>query len=459
MSFQYPGGEAPALREIELEIRSGETLALVGPSGAGKSTLVDLVARFIDPSAGRITVDGVDLRELKLADWNALHAMVGQVPFLFHSTIGENIAYGKPGATVPEIESAARAAHIHDFIATLPQGYATSVADMGSRLSGGQRQRITIARALLKGAPLLLLDEATSALDPQTTEQILDLLAHLVDKSLVVAVAKNGEARYRLLETVRQYATERLAESGELAEARERHENFFLALAERGEPELRRPQQGVWLERLEAEYGNLLAALEWSVTSEEVQPGLRLAGALGRFWLIRGFFGEGRRWLEELLKRSGGASAALRAMALSAAGDLAAKQGDYAAAHSLLEEGLAMQRALGDKPGIAASLNRLGVVAAERGEYEQAAALLRESLALFRECGVKDMIAGLLNNLGNVVSRQGDDAAARSLYEESLAMKRELGDKQSIALSLSNLGHWQGNRVTTQGRARCLRRA
>ncbi len=188
-SFQHPLGETPALREIELEIRAGETLALVGPSGAGKSTFVDLVARFIDPTAGRITVDGVDLRELRLADWNALYAMVGQVPFLFHSTIGENIAYGRPGATQGEIEAAARAAHIHDFVASLPAGYATDVADMGARLSGGQRQRITIARALLKGAPLLLLDEATSALDSESEAEVQRALDELMKDKTVVVVA------------------------------------------------------------------------------------------------------------------------------------------------------------------------------------------------------------------------------------------------------------------------------
>ncbi len=189
LTLQYPGGDAPALRELELEIRPGETLALVGPSGAGKSTLIDLLARFIDPSEGRIRVDSVDLRELRLADWNALYAMVGQTPFLFHSTIGENIAYGKPSASQGEIEAAARAAHIHDFIASLPLGYATNVADMGSRLSGGQRQRITIARALLKGAPLLLLDEATSALDSESEAEVQRALDELMKDKTVVVVA------------------------------------------------------------------------------------------------------------------------------------------------------------------------------------------------------------------------------------------------------------------------------
>jgi len=189
LTFRYPEGEAPALRQVDLEIRPGETLALVGPSGAGKSTLIDLLARFVDPTEGRITVDGTDLREIKVADWNALYAMVGQVPFLFHSTIGENIAYGKPDATRQEIEAAARAAHIHEFIVSLPQGYETDVADMGSRLSGGQRQRITIARALLKGAPLLLLDEATSALDSESEAEVQRALDELVKEKTVVVVA------------------------------------------------------------------------------------------------------------------------------------------------------------------------------------------------------------------------------------------------------------------------------
>ena len=210
-SFQYPGGDAPALREVELEIRPGETLALVGPSGAGKSTLIDLLARFIDPTEGRITIDGVDLRELRLAAWNAQYAMVGQVPFLFHSTIAENIAYGKPGASQAEIEAAARAAHIHDFIAGLPEGYATNVADMGSRLSGGQRQRIAIARALLKGAPLLLLDEATSALDSESEAEVQKALDELMKDKTVVVVAHR-------LATIQRADRIAVLEHGRLAE-------------------------------------------------------------------------------------------------------------------------------------------------------------------------------------------------------------------------------------------------
>ncbi|MEX1025710.1 MAG: ABC transporter ATP-binding protein [Planctomycetota bacterium] len=189
VTFSYPDTDAPAVRGLDLELRVGETLALVGESGAGKSTVMDLVARFFDVDEGRITVDGVDLRDLAQADWTRQYAMVGQEPFLFHASIAENIAYGRPDASEDEIHDAARAAGIHAFVLGLPDGYATNVAEMGSRLSGGQRQRITIARALLKGAPLLLLDEATSALDSRTEAQVQAALDVLMRDRTVLVIA------------------------------------------------------------------------------------------------------------------------------------------------------------------------------------------------------------------------------------------------------------------------------
>jgi subfamily B ATP-binding cassette protein MsbA len=189
VGFRYDPRERPALEDFGLFLRAGESLALVGPSGSGKSTLIDLVARFIDPDRGRILVGGVELAKARLDDWSRLFAMVGQVPHLFHTTIGENIRYGRPEATQAEIEAAAKAASIHDFIVSLPEGYATNVADAGSRLSGGQRQRIAIARALLKGAPLLLLDEATSALDSQAEQEVQAALETLMQGRTVIAIA------------------------------------------------------------------------------------------------------------------------------------------------------------------------------------------------------------------------------------------------------------------------------
>jgi subfamily B ATP-binding cassette protein MsbA len=217
VSFRYPGAERAAIEALDLEVRPGETLALVGASGAGKTTLIDLIARFVDVSEGRITADGRDLRELKLDDWTALYAMVGQSPFLFHATVRENILYGKPGATQAEVEAAARAAHIHDFIMSLPDGYDTRVGDQGSRLSGGQRQRITIARAVLKGAGLLLLDEATSALDSESELEVQRALDALMVGRTVIVIA-HRLSTVRNADRIAVFELGRLVEIGSHAE-------------------------------------------------------------------------------------------------------------------------------------------------------------------------------------------------------------------------------------------------
>lgn len=217
VSFRYPGAERAAIEALDLEVRPGETLALVGASGAGKTTLIDLIARFVDVSEGRITADGRDLRELKLDDWTALYAMVGQSPFLFHATVRENILYGKPGATQAEVEAAARAAHIHDFIVSLPDGYDTRVGDQGSRLSGGQRQRITIARAVLKGAGLLLLDEATSALDSESELEVQRALDALMVGRTVIVIA-HRLSTVRNADRIAVFELGRLVEIGSHAE-------------------------------------------------------------------------------------------------------------------------------------------------------------------------------------------------------------------------------------------------
>ncbi len=200
-----------ALRGIDLVIRPGEKLALVGPSGGGKSTCMDLVARFLDPTEGHVRVGGKDLRQLAISDWIDQIALVGQVPFLFHASIGDNIRYGKPDASQAEVEAAARAAHIHDFIRSLPKGYETDVADAGSRLSGGQRQRIAIARALLKRAPVLLLDEATSALDSESEQEVQQALDELMVDRTVIVIAHR-------LSTIRNADRIAVLEHGRLVE-------------------------------------------------------------------------------------------------------------------------------------------------------------------------------------------------------------------------------------------------
>jgi len=169
VTFHYPARpEAPVLDDISLQVSPGETVALVGPSGAGKSTLFQLLQRSYDPTSGAVRIDGLDVATLRLADFRGAMALVPQDPVIFADTARENIRFGRPGASDAEVETAARAAAAHDFLAALPDGYDSFVGERGVMLSGGQRQRIAIARAILRDAPILLLDEATSALDAES---------------------------------------------------------------------------------------------------------------------------------------------------------------------------------------------------------------------------------------------------------------------------------------------------
>ncbi|MCM2562917.1 ABC transporter transmembrane domain-containing protein [Lutimaribacter sp. EGI FJ00015] len=181
VSFQYPARpDIPALDGVELVIHPGETVAVVGPSGAGKTTVVQLIQRFYDPQAGRITLDGVALTEMARDDFRRHLALVPQDPVIFATTARENIRFGRPEATDAEVEAAARAAAAHEFITALPEGYDSQVGERGVMLSGGQKQRIAIARAILRDAPVLLLDEATSALDAESeraVQQAVDVLS------------------------------------------------------------------------------------------------------------------------------------------------------------------------------------------------------------------------------------------------------------------------------------------
>jgi subfamily B ATP-binding cassette protein MsbA len=188
VSFRYGDGEM-VLHDVRLVLRPGETVALVGPSGAGKSTLVDLLPRFHDPTAGRVTLDGVDLRDLDLASVRALFGIVPQETVLFRDTVAANIAYGRPGADRAAVERAARAANAHAFIARLPHGYDTVLGERGQTLSGGERQRLALARAVFKDPPVLILDEATSHLDAESERLVQEALERLMAGRTVVAIA------------------------------------------------------------------------------------------------------------------------------------------------------------------------------------------------------------------------------------------------------------------------------
>jgi subfamily B ATP-binding cassette protein MsbA len=189
VSFRYPGSPELTLRDITLDIRRGEVVAFVGMSGAGKSTLIDLVPRFHDVSAGRITVDGHDVRDVTQASLRAQIAVVTQETFLFSDSIHDNIAYGRPGATAEEVARAARQAHAEEFILACPDGYATLAGERGVRLSGGQRQRLAIARAFLKDPPILILDEATSDLDAESEFMVQQALTDLMRGRTVLVIA------------------------------------------------------------------------------------------------------------------------------------------------------------------------------------------------------------------------------------------------------------------------------
>ncbi len=189
VTFGYGPGN-PVLRDVEFTVRSGEVVALVGPSGGGKSTLADLLPRFVEPDSGRVLLDGVDIRQLSLRSLRRLMGIVSQETTVFHDTVRANIAYGDMGSASPEeIEAAARAAHAHEFIIELPEGYDTLLGDRGVRLSGGQRQRIGIARALLRDPPILILDEATSSLDSESERLIQEALEVVFQDRTVIVIA------------------------------------------------------------------------------------------------------------------------------------------------------------------------------------------------------------------------------------------------------------------------------
>jgi tetratricopeptide (TPR) repeat protein len=263
--------------------------------------------------------------------------------------------------------------------------------------------------------------------------QVLDLLTALMNKSLLIY----EEGRYRMLETVQEYAREKLGQSGETEEVEKRHRDYFLTLAEEIVPKLNEAQQGTWLCRLDMEHNNLRSALNWSLQRQEGGTALRLCGALQPFWRARGYIEEGRQWCEATLNLAGAsARSAERARVLNATGVLARMQGDYATALAYHEQSLAIRRELGDRLGVAASLNGLGNLAYSQGDYPAARAYYEQSLIIKRETENQTAIAGSLNNLGLVAYHQRDYPSARVYYGQSLAIRHEVGNMNVEAVAL-----------------------
>ena len=284
--------------------------------------------------------------------------------------------------------------------------------------------------------------QVPSPLSPVTSHEVLDLLARLVSASLVIAEDQAGEKRYRMLETIRQYAYGHLESLGQAGLFRERHLDCFLALSEEAVSGVRGAEQAVWLNRLETEHVNMRAALTWCLESpNRVEAGLRIVGrTLVRFWEARGHFSEGRQWCMALLAHPEAQEPTQgRADVLNAAGLLAFRQGDYPAAQAQHEQNLALCQQLGYQAGIARSLNNLGMIHLDLEQYEQARSLFEQALLLNRERDVPAAQASNLASLGIIAQRQGNLEEARRFQEEARRLHESIGNKGGLIVALINL--------------------
>jgi predicted ATPase/class 3 adenylate cyclase len=306
----------------------------------------------------------------------------------------------------------------------------------------GMYERALLRRlAVFAGGFTLEAAEAICSAPPTDRPDVFELVTQLVDKSLVVLDETGAQPRYRLLETVRLYSQRLLRESGEEDDARRRHAIWYLELAERADPALQGPEQVKWLDLLDLEHDNMRAALEWSKTNHDVADlELHLAVALWHFWEIRGYWIEGRGWLEEALAKNRTGSIPHRVKALNATAYLAMHQGDFARAQPLAEEALALAQEAGDKLGTASCLNLMGLHACRLEKYGQAAAFGQQSLALSQEAGDKWGVAYATTILGLVARGQGDPKTATRLLEEASVLSRTLSDKWLAGVTLNNLG-------------------
>jgi tetratricopeptide (TPR) repeat protein len=277
--------------------------------------------------------------------------------------------------------------------------------------------------------------------DPVGEGTVLDLLAHLVDKSIVVVEQLGTGARYRFLETIRQYGAERLLQSREDERVRALQFDWLFQLADRADHEFSGPDQRAWYERLDVEHDNFRASLQWYLRdASHADRGLRLCNALWRFWQAHGHLTEGRKWLDAFLSHDCAASEPVRARALHGASGLASMQGDFELARAFLEQNLALQRKMNDKQGIAHTLQRLGIIAYYTGDYQRSATLQQESLVLCQEIGDLHGVARALNGLGILALDQGHYKQARMRLGECLAIYRQEGHRLGIMATLNNLG-------------------
>src|SRR5918994_3610329 len=303
-------------------------------------------------------------------------------------------------------------------------------------------ERTLFARlAVFSGGRTLEAIEAVCDAKGDLPVDALEGVSSLLDKSLLLREeTSEEESRFVMLETIHEYAREKLEQSGEAEELSGLHAAYFLAFAEEAEPELEGPDQVSWMDRLEADHDNFRAALSWLLEVGEAELALRMGGALWRFWKIRGHLSEGRRWLSAGLAAGETAPAGVRARAMLVLGDLDVMQGDYPQGEENLEASLALCREAGDSRGQAQALGILGFIASQRNDLERAEKLLEESLALSRKAGVPVEISNALNALAALAAYRNDYARASVLQEEGLGMARAAGDVRGISVHTNNLG-------------------
>ena len=307
--------------------------------------------------------------------------------------------------------------------------------DWSYRQLGADVQRLFSRAGVFAGAWTV---EAAEAICDEDDLDVLGALVTLLDHSLVqVRDSDAGERRFVMLETLREYALERLVAGGEIERVRQRHAEYFRALTEAAEPHLWGPQQQAWLGRLEADHDNLRAALGWGSRSSEPELALGIAAAAAHFWWIRGYLSEGRMWLEQTLAASADAAPVLRVKALRGLSILARLQDDHVSSRHHAEEALGLSRQVADVRGIVRALSELGTLACVEGELERAATLHDESIALARELGGEDLAISVTNR-ADLALNQGDYARALELSEEGLDLFSALGSDEGVAISLHN---------------------
>jgi non-specific serine/threonine protein kinase len=441
-----PGLVVLATSRAPLRVR-GEQEYPVPPLALPPSTVRPSVAGVLGSPSGRLFLEharavspGFAITEGNAGAVAAICWRLGGLPLALELAAAK-ARFMDPATLLARLDRALGTAWARD----LPERQRTMRAtlDWSHDLLAGEARALFRRLSVFSGGFTLEAAEEVCAFGELEQDEILELLARLTEHSLVTVSTDAEGTRYGMLEPVRQYALERLEESGESTVARERHAARFLALAESAQPQFLGPEYQVWSGRLEREHDNLRDALRFASEDGDLCAGLRLVGALSLFWWIGGYLHEGRRWAEGLLSQPFDADHAgcelARAWALWAAGELAFVQGDLARAAERFEESLALYRRLGDDVGIASVLAELGQVARSQGDHDRAAALSEEGLEMARRLGDFKAAAIALGTLGRLEGHRGNLEGAISRYEESLALFRGLGHEWGSAYTLANL--------------------